>query len=530
LRLTVDTRFAPDAPSDTKDERRVTLEELRQAGPRLGALRRLLGGRRHSLVTVVRDEPSPTAVQAAAMALAGMARGERFEVARGGQARPSTRLRLVATGLGAFAAALPAELWRSAAAYLRLRRELRRPARPIEVAGRPRRVTYLRPAATLRTLGAYVGGAATHTTGVINGMAEHGLDVHVVATERPEGIDGRVGFTPVPVRRLHHFVPWLTATDYSRDVAGAGATHAADVVYQRYTLGSYAGIALARELGVPLVLEYNGSEVWSILHWGSGRLPFAGTLLELEQRNLDAASLVVVVSEVLRDELVERGVPRERVLVNPNGVDLGVLEPLRRSAPHEWRARLGMPDAPTVGFVGSFGLWHGVELIPAIAERLAKTNPDARWCVIGHGGLFDKVRADIGARGLSDRVELAGLVPHERALELLAACDVCVSPHIPNPDGSRFYGSPTKLFEYMGLGKPIAAADLEQIGQVIEHERNGLLFPPGDVDAAAAALARLLDDAALRRRVGAAALEDAVEQHGWDAHVGRLLAALEGSR
>ena len=65
-----------------------------------------------------------------------------------------------------------------------------------------------------------------------------------------------------------------------------------------------------------------------------------------------------------------------------------------------------------------------------------------------------------------------------------ATSDVLVSPHVANADGTPFFGSPTKIFEYMGLGKPIVASDLNQIGEVIEHERSGLLCPPGDVGAA----------------------------------------------
>jgi glycosyltransferase involved in cell wall biosynthesis len=121
---------------------------------------------------------------------------------------------------------------------------------------------------------------------------------------------------------------------------------------------------------------------------------------------------------------------------------------------------------------------------------------------------------------------MSGLVPHGRALELLSACDVCVSPHVPNSDGSRFFGSPTKLFEYMGLGKAIVASDLEQIGTVIESERSGLLHPPGDIDMAAAAIERLLGEAALRERLGAAALARARERYSWTAHVRRILDAL----
>jgi glycosyltransferase involved in cell wall biosynthesis len=97
----------------------------------------------------------------------------------------------------------------------------------------------------------------------------------------------------------------------------------------------------------------------------------------------------------------------------------------------------------------------------------------------------------------------------------------------PNPDGSRFFGSPTKLFEYMGLAKPIVASDLEQIGEVIDHERTGLLCPPGDAVAAADAVRRLLADEPLGRRLGDAALQEALTTYSWTAHARRILEALE---
>jgi glycosyltransferase involved in cell wall biosynthesis len=71
------------------------------------------------------------------------------------------------------------------------------------------------------------------------------------------------------------------------------------------------------------------------------------------------------------------------------------------------------------------------------------------------------------------------------------------------------------------------ASDLDQIGEVLEHGRTALLTPPGDVPAAASAVARLLRDEALRARLGEAALEEAVQCHSWDAHVGKILQALE---
>jgi glycosyltransferase involved in cell wall biosynthesis len=387
----------------------------------------------------------------------------------------------------------------------------------------------LRVEPTLRWMGAYVGGAATHTTGVINGFRDNGLSVQVYAPEQPLGTEG-VTFTRVPVERVFHLVRGLTYTDLSRAIVRAAAGSSADFVYQRYTLGSLAGLELAERLGIPLVQEFNGSEIWVERHWGSGGLRMERELAELERRNLADASLIVVVSEVLKQQVLEHGVPAERVLVNPNGVDVDRLERFRARAAPEWRRELGRPDVPTVGFIGTFGLWHGVKVLPAMIDALRALRPEARWIVIGDGGLRGEVEEEIERRAIGELVELTGLVPHDRALALLAGCDVCVSPHVPNPDGTPFFGSPTKLFEYMGLAKPIVASDLNQIGEVIEHERTGLLCPPGDSAAAAAAVDRLLGDPAFRERLGRAALEEARQIYSWAAHTRRILDALEAPR
>ena len=176
------------------------------------------------------------------------------------------------------------------------------------------------------------------------------------------------------------------------------------------------------------------------------------------------------------------------------------------------------------------GVWHGVKVLPAIVAHLAESVPEARWLLIGDGQLHDEVRTDIEARGLMDRVTMPGVVAHDRALELLSSCEVCISPHVPNADGSRFFGSPTKLFEYMGLGRAIVASDLEQIGEVIVDGETGLLCPPGDARATAEAVARLLADAGLRERLGAAALDSAQTTYSWRAHTRRILDVLDAGR
>lgn len=527
MRLVIDLRFNPPPAPHAPDARVVALDELARLGSRPAELLRLLRGQRWDGVQVLRDERPLSGVQAGGQGLAALARGRRFELAGPGGAKPTGHAAFLARAVADFAGAMPREL---IGTVRQERRAARLAATPFGLpapAGRPARITYLRTEPSLQWMGLHVGGAATHTAGVVNGFADDGLDVHVFAPEQPAGTE-RAPFTAVEARRLYQLAHWLTLFQYADAIVDAAAGRPADAVYQRYALGSHAGLSLARRLGVPLILEFNGSEIWAERHWGGGRVPLAGTLTALERRNLIDATLVVVVSDVLGDQLREAGVPAERILVNPNGVDVDALAPLRARGPAAWRREIGIPDAPTVGFIGTFGLWHGVKVLPALIDAVRRERPDVRWQLIGDGPLRAEVAAELRERGLADVAELPGAMPHPEAVRRLAACDVCVSPHVPNPDGSRFFGSPTKLFEYMGLGRAIVASDLDQIGEVLDDGVTGLLVEPEHAEAAATAVIRLLGDDQLRERLGAAALAEAERAYAWRAHCRRILDAVEG--
>ena len=506
-------------PESVADQKSLDLHTL---ASRLRSPRRLLGLVRadhHERVEIRLGALPTSALQAIVQLSLIAARADTWTV--GG--RRFRRAGFAAHAIASVVTAIARELCLSLVATARLERAGRRsfaiPRRPHQI----RSALYLRAEPSLRWHGSQVGGAATHTRGVVNGLLDNGVGVHVIAVERPDGTE-RAPVTTVPPRRVLQLVRGLGYTDYAPDLIRAASSLRADFVYQRYLFGSYAGLELARRMRVPLVLEFNGPEIWVQRHWRSGRLVLERPLERLEQHHLEQASLVVVVSGALRDHVLDQGVPAQRVLVNPNGVDVDELGPYRDGTPSAWRRRVGVPDTPTVGFIGTFGRWHGVELLPDLIAAV----PDAHWVLVGGGGLFSSVKATLEAKGLASRVTLTGVVERERALEVLACSDVCVSPHIPNPDGTPFFGSPTKLFEYMGLGKAIVASDLDQIGEVIEHERSGLLCPPGDVEAAAAEIRRLLADHELRARLGAGALERARSHYTWSAHVRRILAALQG--
>jgi glycosyltransferase involved in cell wall biosynthesis len=265
-------------------------------------------------------------------------------------------------------------------------------------------------------------------------------------------------------------------------------------------------------------------------HWGRP-LPrrYEALAERVERLNLQAADLVVVVSEPLRDALLAAGLDGRRVLVNPNGVDTDCYHPAVDGA--AVRARYGLAGKQVVGFIGTFGRWHGAEVLAEAFGRLLQAQPGrratTRLLLVGDGVTLPEARARLAAWGVGPECVCTGLVPQERGPEHLAACDVLASPHVPNADGTEFFGSPTKLFEYLAMGRAVVASELGQQGRLLRHDETAWLVRAGDAAALAGALGLLLGDAARRRRLGAAARREAVAHHTWRAHTRRLLDRLE---
>ncbi|MBD0373203.1 MAG: glycosyltransferase family 4 protein [Pyrinomonadaceae bacterium] len=383
-------------------------------------------------------------------------------------------------------------------------------------------ITYLRatPGA-----GTQFGGASSHINGFINAALKQGARIHLISNDRIAGLDeARTSLTviePEPVGTTRAAFDLHNNLVFTRGAVQEIEKSPPDFIYQRYSRFTWAGIEASLATSRPLFLEYNGSEVWVGRHWdAAGMFPL---LERVERLNLLAAARIFVVSEVERRNLLRAGLPDEKIVVNPNGVDTEKFRP----GVGGWQIRkeLGIAeDEILAGFVGTFGPWHGVmELAHAIS--LVPYDARLKFLLIGAGKLREEVERVVREAGVRDRVHFAGVVEHERVPAYLDACDMLVSPHIPLEDGSEFFGSPTKLFEYMAMGKGIVASRLGQIGDVLKTEETALLVEPGNVNQLSEALLRLTRSKELRERLGRAARSQAVEHHTWAHNARRVLDA-----
>ncbi|WP_291197482.1 glycosyltransferase [Hyphomonas sp.] len=392
------------------------------------------------------------------------------------------------------------------------------------------------PPMVLRTglwFGAKVGGAFSHAAGVINAIFDRYGGLDIVSTDQVPGLRSAITTRAIDLAQIEGWTcgdglylaaqPSLAAEIQRLVPAGAPA-----FVYQRSGLGDISGLRFARARRRPFVLEYNGPEVWVAEKWGTG-LGHSQDYQKIETELLRRADLVLAVSQPLVEEAIARGADASRVLLSPNAAEAARFHPSIDGDPV--RRRLGLEGQRVAMLVSSFGPWHGVETtLDALAE-MNERNPSlvarSKLVLVGRGSGYDAARAQAEQLGISAHVIFTGPVPSESTPEMLAAADVLLSPQVHNRDGTLFFGSPTKLFEYMAMGKPIIASDLAQIGEILDNEKTALLTGPGDVSTLALALERALSDPAALAPLGAAARALLEAEHTWDARIAALDAALQ---
>lgn len=260
-------------------------------------------------------------------------------------------------------------------------------------------------------------------------------------------------------------------------------------------LTALAARRAAKRLGLPLLYEIRAFWEDAAVGNGTGREGSARyrATRALETWAVNRADAVAVICEGLRGDLIRRGVPAEKILVSPNGVDLGLFgDPPPPDA--ALRARLGLDGAEVVGFIGSFYDYEGIDDLISAMPALVSARPQAHLLLVGGGPRAEALKAQAAASPVAERIHFVGRVPHHEVERYYSLVDILCYPR--KKMRLTDLVTPLKPLEAMAQRRLVAASDIGGHRELIRDGETGTLFAPDDPAAIASALSALFADRA----------------------------------
>jgi glycosyltransferase involved in cell wall biosynthesis len=362
-------------------------------------------------------------------------------------------------------------------------------------------------------------GQDVHIEEMVSAMRRQGHEVVMVAPAMAKS--ATFGDDAGLISRIKTMLPGalyeLLELGYSwiayRKLKEAYAQHRPDVLYERYNLFFLPGLWLKKRTGIPYLLEVNSPLAHERAAYGGLKLK---ALARWTERSVwQGADMTLPVTNVLADFLRREGVPEERIMVVPNGINRDRFPADQDGA--RLRQELGLGGKIVLGFVGFIRDWHG---LPHVVDAMsAMENRDQlHFLVVGDGPGRAQLEEHARRVGMAHQVSCLGLVDRDRVAAHVSAFDIALQPKVVA------YASPLKLFEYMGLGRAIIAPDQPNIREILTDGEDALLFAPDDTADFRAKIMRLCADATLRRGLGQGAMRT-IESKGltWDNNARRTL-------
>ena len=271
----------------------------------------------------------------------------------------------------------------------------------------------------------------------------------------------------------------------------------------------------ARRHGIPMVYEIRAFWEDAFL---LGARPFSIASAKyrysraLETRLVKDVDSVIAISRRMIDDLAGRGVHRDKLHLVPNGVDLKAFSPVGRD--DELARSLGLPQAATLGFIGTFHEIEGLDCLVRAMPTILASEPRAKLLLVGTGPDVDRIARLVAELGLQSSVLMAGRVKHSDVRRYYSVIDVLVYPR--HSFRVTELVTPLKPLEAMALGKAVVGSNVGGIAELLNDGKAGMIFEAGNSADLARAVVQLLSDPGARQRLADAGRDYVMRDRGWD--------------
>lgn len=265
----------------------------------------------------------------------------------------------------------------------------------------------------------------------------------------------------------------------------------------------------AREVGIPIFYEVRG--FWEVTRVSRepayAMTPQYAGQVENETAAALYADSVFTLTLPMKEELIQRGIDEEKIILLPNSCDPTRFTPRERD--HQLATQLNIPqDVPVIGYIGSFVQYEGLENLAQACAILVQNGIDFRLLLVGNenasgterGPITEEIIRIANEHNLSDKLIMPGRVPHDQVEAYYSLIDIAPFPRKPQPVTEMV--SPMKPLEALAMHKAILVSSVRALAEMVVDGKTGLIFEKGNISDLAEKLEILISNKSLRKSLG----------------------------
>lgn len=283
-------------------------------------------------------------------------------------------------------------------------------------------------------------------------------------------------------------------------------------------LNAIPALRVGRSMGIPVLYEVRAFWEDAAVDHGTNRegdLRYR-LIRVLESYALRKADAVTTICDGLRNDILGRGIPSEKVTVIPNAVNISDFT-MEEACDRSLAKEIGLEGSPVIGFIGSFYAYEGLNILFQALPKILLHHPNVRILLVGGGPQEQELKSLAAQLGVTNRVVFAGRVPHNQIQRYYNLFDLMIYPRLKKRVTDLV--TPLKPLEAMAQGRLLIASDVGGHLELIRDGETGILFEAGNADALADKVTQLLSNRDRWPYLRAAARKFVETEKNWTASV-----------